>query len=195
MPELPDVVPGEAVNSTTFGNPVVRRVLSRYTDATERDFKVPTPTVGDFAYLTASNELQVYDGATWITYEPSYTPVGGIDWQPAQVQLLQGVKTLINTVTAPDVEGIYIASWSSELRAFNVSPGFHVFMSIEQDSVEIESWIIGGFEDVTYTLSATWRAPSIGPAANSVFTFYAESSDVAQGFRISKAMADVRWIG
>ena len=68
MPELPDVVPGEAIQSTTFGNPVIRRVISRYADATQRDNGSPTPAAGEPAYLTASSELQVYDGTEWVTY-------------------------------------------------------------------------------------------------------------------------------
>lgn len=68
MPELPFVVPGEDINSTTFGNPVIQRVVSRYADATARDFAVPVPLAGDPAYLTATSELQVFDGTEWVTY-------------------------------------------------------------------------------------------------------------------------------
>ena len=68
MAELDFVVPGEAINSTTFGNPVVVRVVSRYADATARDFAVPLPLAGDPAYLTATGELQVYDGSEWVTF-------------------------------------------------------------------------------------------------------------------------------
>lgn len=67
MAELSPVVPGEPVDASTFGNPVVDRVLSRYADETARDAAVPLPQPGDFAYIENINEVQVYSGTAWLT--------------------------------------------------------------------------------------------------------------------------------
>jgi len=66
MPELPPVAPGEVIDSTTFGNPVVERVVSRYVDETERDAKSPTPSVGEPCYVASSGQLQVWNGSAWV---------------------------------------------------------------------------------------------------------------------------------
>ena len=67
MAELPEVVPGEPIDSTSFGNPVLDRVLSRYADATQRDALTPLPVAGDFAYLINIGATQVFDGLAWST--------------------------------------------------------------------------------------------------------------------------------
>lgn len=67
MAELPPVIAGEPIDSATFGNPVIERVISRYADATERDAMVPVPIAGDPAYLVDTDDLQMYDGAAWIS--------------------------------------------------------------------------------------------------------------------------------
>ena len=73
MAELPDVVPGEPIDATSFGNPVLQRVLSRYSDSTARDVAVPLPVTGDFAYLETERKLQVYDTnlGRWVDYMPT----------------------------------------------------------------------------------------------------------------------------
>jgi len=78
MPELPAVVPGEPIQANTFGNPVIARVLSRYVDATQRDFQTPIPAAGDTAYLTATAQLQVYDGSAWRDYTDKAYVDGGL---------------------------------------------------------------------------------------------------------------------
>lgn len=79
MAELPAVIPGEPVDSTTFGNPVIDRVLSRYADAADRDLKVPTPQAGDFAFLVNISATQVFDGVAWSTLAvgAEYVPKAG----------------------------------------------------------------------------------------------------------------------
>ena len=65
MAELPPVVPGEPIDSTDFGNPVIDRVISRYADATERTAKVAAPQPGDPSYLLDSGSFAVYNGTVW----------------------------------------------------------------------------------------------------------------------------------
>lgn len=69
MPELPAVAPGEVVDSTTFGNPVIGRVISRYADTTARDAASPTPDTGEPCYVIADQALQVFNGSVWVTYQ------------------------------------------------------------------------------------------------------------------------------
>ena len=69
MAELPQVVPGEPIDATEFGNPVIDRVLSRYADSAERDAKVPVPQAGDFAFLSTPGITQVHNGAQWVTFQ------------------------------------------------------------------------------------------------------------------------------
>jgi len=66
MSEMPDVLPGETVESS-WGNDIRDRTIQRYVDATERDFLNSTPEEGDLAYLQNTNELQYYDGTEWLT--------------------------------------------------------------------------------------------------------------------------------
>ena len=65
MPELPQVNPGEIIDSTTFGNPVVDRVVSRYADPTERDALDPSPSNGAVCYVESGRVFQVFTGSTW----------------------------------------------------------------------------------------------------------------------------------
>ena len=64
MPELPNVVPGEPVESD-WGNDIRDRTLQRYTDATDRDNRNPLPSPGDMAWLQDERRLQVYTPAGW----------------------------------------------------------------------------------------------------------------------------------
>ena len=68
MSELPLVIPGEGIDAVTFGNPVLARVISRYTNAAERDTKVPSPTSGDVAFLLDSDAFQIYNGSAWVPF-------------------------------------------------------------------------------------------------------------------------------
>lgn len=69
MPELPDVISGEPVESN-WGNDIRDRTLQRYVDAADRDAAVPLPVSGDLAYLDDVSMVTVSDGALW-------WPVGG----------------------------------------------------------------------------------------------------------------------
>ena len=65
MPEMPDVVSGENVESA-WGNDIRDRTLQRYADSTERDTLVPLPIAGDMAWLDAEGQMTVYTGAAWV---------------------------------------------------------------------------------------------------------------------------------
>ena len=65
MPELPDVSPGATI-STVWGNQIRDRAVMRYPGPSDRDLSVPTPVAGDLAYLTVSQVLTIFDGASWV---------------------------------------------------------------------------------------------------------------------------------
>lgn len=67
MAELPLVVGGESIESA-HQNLVQARIVQRYIDAGSRDAGIPLPVSGDLAWLSATSEFQIYDGATWNTY-------------------------------------------------------------------------------------------------------------------------------
>lgn len=71
MPEIPDVVAGQFVESS-WGNDIRDRTVQRYADATERDALNPLPVAGDLAYLQGPGLVTVYDGSTWQTVQ--YVP-------------------------------------------------------------------------------------------------------------------------
>lgn len=64
MPEIPDVVQGNPVESA-WGNDIRDRTVQRYTDAAARDSLTPLPAPGDLAYLDDTGSVQVYDGTAW----------------------------------------------------------------------------------------------------------------------------------
>lgn len=60
----PDI-PGDL---EALANAIERRVVGVYANAADRDSKIPSPQTGQFAYLIGTNELTVYQGATWVIY-------------------------------------------------------------------------------------------------------------------------------
>lgn len=65
MPELPDPTSGALINAVTWGEPVNRRIISRYADSSTRDSDNPSPEQGDPAYLEDDDIVQFYDGSDW----------------------------------------------------------------------------------------------------------------------------------
>ena len=65
MPEIPNVVPGEPVESD-WGNDIRDRAVMKYADATERDFSQPFPEFGELAWLDDPGWLTIWTGAGWV---------------------------------------------------------------------------------------------------------------------------------
>jgi len=72
MPEIPDVAPGEIIESGTFGNPVLNRIVQRYADGTARDAGVPLPQAGQLVWLDDPGILEAYDGTEWVPLDELY---------------------------------------------------------------------------------------------------------------------------
>lgn len=64
MPEIPNVVAGEPVQSD-WGNDVRDRITSRYADATARAASTPFPQAGQITWLDDPGVLERFDGADW----------------------------------------------------------------------------------------------------------------------------------
>lgn len=65
MPEIPNVVPGEPVESN-WGNDVRDRIVQRFADATARTASLPFPVAGAMSWLDDPGQLDYFDGAAWV---------------------------------------------------------------------------------------------------------------------------------
>jgi len=74
MPEIPNVVPGEPVESQ-WGNAIRDRVAQRYADATARDTETPIPDKGELAWLDDPGELTICVDESGPVWEPIPTVV------------------------------------------------------------------------------------------------------------------------
>lgn len=74
MPEINDVLPLETIE-TQWGNAIRDRTVQRYVDNTERDNLTPFPAIGELAYITSTDQFQIWDGLAWIPFFPT---TGGV---------------------------------------------------------------------------------------------------------------------
>lgn len=72
MAELPDRVPGEIIFAS-YENDIKQRTAQRYADNTQRDALNPLPEDGALAYITSTDELQIWNGAAWVVFYLSST--------------------------------------------------------------------------------------------------------------------------
>lgn len=63
--DIENVIPGEPVESG-WGNRIRDRVVSRYADATEREFLNPFPEEGQLSWIENEDRLDVFDGTDHI---------------------------------------------------------------------------------------------------------------------------------
>ena len=79
-PELPDVVPGEPVESD-WGNDVRDRIVQRFADDSARNASLPFPQAGAVTWLDDPGVVEVFDGTDWITLHQNGNPIdlGGGD--------------------------------------------------------------------------------------------------------------------
>ena len=64
MPEIPDVVAGNTIESA-WGNQTRDRSVQRYSTEASRDSLTPVPAAGDLAYITGDDQFQIFDGSVW----------------------------------------------------------------------------------------------------------------------------------
>ena len=65
MPEIPNVVPGEPVESD-WGNDVRDRITQRFADNTARSGSLPFPQQGQVTWIDDPGQLDYWDGADWV---------------------------------------------------------------------------------------------------------------------------------
>jgi len=114
MPELPEVSPGEVIDSSTFGNPVIERVVSRYPDETARDAASPTPSAGEMSFLADINAVEVFNGSAWIPAAQwnhgnvlTVGPTFGYWWRPNPADTTKDWRIL------PDGDGLILQTRGS----------------------------------------------------------------------------------
>ena len=66
MPEIPDVIPDEVID-TIWGNDIRDRVVSRYANDAARIGSEPFPQTGQLTWLDDPGVLEYYDGDDWLT--------------------------------------------------------------------------------------------------------------------------------
>lgn len=62
----PDI-PGDLLK---LANAIEKRVMGVYATTSARDAAIPTPATGQFAYITGTNVVQVYQNGSWVTFPP-----------------------------------------------------------------------------------------------------------------------------
>jgi hypothetical protein len=67
MPEIANVASGETIESA-WGNAIRDRTVQRYTSTAERDSLNPGPVEGDLAYIENTNDMQFYNGSSWLNF-------------------------------------------------------------------------------------------------------------------------------
>ena len=77
MPETPDVIQGEPVESD-WGNEIRDRTLQRYSDIAERDSLAPFPVDGDLAWISDVQAVQVFANATWRSFGVGFVESGDL---------------------------------------------------------------------------------------------------------------------
>ena len=58
-------VNGFPLNASELNNYLMSQVIATFADSTARDAAIASPVEGQFAYLTDSDQLTLYTGATW----------------------------------------------------------------------------------------------------------------------------------
>jgi len=112
MPEIPDVVAGEPVQSA-WGNDLRDRSVQRYDDATDRDTLDPLPDAGAVCWLDDPGALEVYTGTEWLRV---LDEAGGYVIGPGLVDLERtssGFLRATRTGTAPGIVGRVVFQISS----------------------------------------------------------------------------------
>jgi len=64
---------GFPLQASELNNNLMQQSIAVFVDATSRNAAIAVPVEGQFAYLTASDELVKYDGAAWVAGIPETT--------------------------------------------------------------------------------------------------------------------------
>jgi hypothetical protein len=104
MPEMPDVVAGETIESE-WGNDIRDRTVQRYTNLAERSSLVTSPLDGDLSFLEDSGTLSVYYAGAWRTF--SYNDTQTDTTTALDTSVATGFSTMATLTFTPP------AGWAS----------------------------------------------------------------------------------
>lgn len=191
MPEIPNVVAGEPVESD-WGNDIRDRSVQRYPDQTALEVSQPFPAPGETVWLDDPGIMQTFNGALWVPL----TPVWENDWQQPSMALPTQVYTLSNSLTFPDRDGVYLIEFSGTLRLINNAGTYSTTITFEIGGVPFESFLLGQFADASYSLPFTFRVPSTANPAGQLLEVYAQFNDPGSAqANLLDRLATVRWVG
>ena len=105
MPEIPNVVPGEPVESD-WGNDIRDRVTQRFADATERTAQLPFPGTGQLSWLDDPGVVDYFDGAVWISLADDPALAAGLALKVAKAgDTMTGLLTVPSLVANTRLQG------------------------------------------------------------------------------------------
>ena len=145
MPELPDVVPGEPVESD-WGNNVRDRVTSRYADASARSASEPFPQAGQLTWLDDPGVLERFDGTDWALL--ALAPVSGTLLDSNYTERVTQVPTggPIITHVYSGLAGVPVVVVCDSFMRANVNPDgsrWFTFQRVDGDAGSIGAWVVG----------------------------------------------------
>lgn len=106
MPEIPDVIPTEVID-TIWGNDIRDRVVSRYDNDAARSASEPFPQDGQITWLDDPGSLEYFDGTDWLTIltldqtDARYLQLTGGSMVGDQALTSSNVKNIVAQDTEP----------------------------------------------------------------------------------------------
>lgn len=148
-------VNGFPLNASELNEYLMSQVIAVFVDATARDAAIETPTEGQFAYLTGSNTLTLFNGSAWETFggAPSLTANRAVATNGS------GALTA-STVTATEL-GFLSGVTSSIQTQINAIPSSSLVKITTQNftnstAVQVNDVFSSTYQN--YKVMVTWRA-------------------------------------
>ena len=105
MSEIPNVIPGEPVESD-WGNDIRDRAITRYADATARGLSLPFPEAGAVTWIGDPGQLDVWDGTTWVELVLDPDLVAGLALKVNRAgDTMSGLLTLPSLIATQRIQG------------------------------------------------------------------------------------------
>lgn len=148
MPEIPNVVPGEPVESD-WGNDIRDRVVQRFADDTERTTQLPFPGVGQVTWIDSPAQLDYWDGAAWV----KVTDQPDLDTKVAKAgDTMTGLLTLPSLVANTRLQGpleVFSGTLAGVLAVSDIEQVVDTFTSPRQGTWLIMVVAQGNYSSLT----------------------------------------------
>ena len=152
MPEIPNVVPGEPVESD-WGNDIRDRVTQRFADATERTAQLPFPGTGQLSWLDDPGVVDYFDGATWISLVDSPGLVDALALKVAKAgDTMTGLLTVPSLVANTRLQGpleVFSGTLAGVAPVFDSEQTIDTFTSPRQGTWLISVVAQGNYASLT----------------------------------------------